>query len=144
MKTALFIFAAILFFYSLWGVDPTFKKDETNWSIPITRREPTIEERIIASFTPFGRDVASNMLAISGCESGFYPKDPQSWNYALNNKNEGDSLITGYTSWGLFMINAPKFEEWNTPQVNIQRAVQKYKSQGYRAWYNCSRGLGIL
>lgn len=142
MKPAFFIGLIGLFFYSMAGMDLGEKKNE--YFLATTRREPTIEERVVMAFDPFGRNVANNMLEISGCESGFNPEDTKSWDYALNNKNEGDALITGMTSWGLFMINAHEFEGWNTPEVNIQRAVQKYKSQGYHAWFNCSRKLGII
>jgi len=75
MKTALFIFAAIFFFYSLWGVDPTFKKDETNWSIPITRREPTIREVIEANFG----EEKYMAYKIMKCESNGRPNAVGKW-----------------------------------------------------------------
>lgn len=128
MKVALLIGLAILFFYSLSGLELGEKRSDDFFVT--TRREPTIQERISSTFGIH----ANNMSAIMECES---EGDPTKVNYS-------DSLITGVPSWGLFQINAREFEGWDDPAVNIASASAKLKSQGYGAWKNCAMGLGIL
>ena len=128
MKAVFLIGLAVFFFYSLSGIELGEKKSDD--FLVTTRREPTIQERISSTFGVH----ADNMLAIMECESG---GDPAQVNWS-------DSLITGVPSWGLFQINAKEFEGWDKPAVNIASASAKLKSQGFGAWKNCARRLGIL
>ena len=132
MKTALFIFAAIFFFYSLWGVDPTFTKDETNWSIPITRREPTIREVIEANFG----EEKYMAYKIMKCESN---GRPNAVNYNANGTR--DSGLFQINSVHAYLVNGD-LDSLFDPKVNIQVAKKVYERAGnsWEPWV-CAKGL---
>ena len=64
------------------------------------------------------------------------------WNTAAHN-------TTGEDSRGLWQINVAAWTQYNglnlyDPQINAWCAYQIWKTQGYRAWYNSARTLGLI
>ena len=66
-------------------------------------------------------------VAIAKCESGL---NPLKVNYE-------DAKITGYPSWGLFMINGREFAGWEDPYLNTLKAKELYNKYGWIKWLNC-------
>ena len=86
---------------------------------------------IIRYFPP---QQVENALAIMACESGGNQKAV----------NHNDTKVTGYASYGLFQINGPDNWKWDNPDKNIDRAVTIFYTQGWRAWKNCAKDLGLI
>ena len=116
---------------------PEEKKDDYFLAI---RREPTFKERVESTF----RGHASNMFKIARCESGFDVNNPTTIEYARRNVNWNDAKITGRPSIGIWQVNVPYDPKWFDPVTNLKEAKRRFDGQGYPAWKNCARGLGLL
>lgn len=81
----------------------------------------------------------SMVLRIAYCESGLYPR-------AFNPETKAKELgITKWSSCGIFQVNSPEcFKEESVLynyKYNIEKAYEKYLSQGLGAWKNCQEKL---
>lgn len=81
-------------------------------------------------------DKAETFIKIAHCESG------------LNNLaiNKNDAKITGHPSWGLLQVNGQLGQDDYLfhPYNNAKEAKKIFEKQGFRAWANCSKSLGLI
>lgn len=98
--------------------------------VSVAKKENPTEAIISLVF----KDKANEAIKIAKCESELNQ----------NAKNEEDKKITGYISWGLFMINSPKFKNWNNAYTNTIRAKEIYDKVGWRAWKFCAEKHQLL
>jgi hypothetical protein len=80
--------------------------------------------------------LTDSMLAVMQLESG---GDPTAHNPGVNGSED---------SWGLFQVNRLAWghtpAELVDPATNVALARQIYDQQGFGAWYNSARALGLL
>ena len=95
----------------------------------LRRHEVTL---LAAAYWPY--EAIDDMVDIARLESG--------WRTDAHN-------TTGEDSRGLWQVNAaawPQYTNLNLfdPQINAWCAYQVWKEQGYHAWYNSSKQLGLI
>ena len=81
----------------------------------------------------WGKD-SGDAWRIVVCESGGSP----------NSVNHADSLITGYSSWGLWQLNRPFHPELLNFQVNTIEAKKLFDRRGWQPWTRCAQKLDLL
>lgn len=101
---------------------------------PLTRRTLCRFEVYGLAMLYFSGSEIDNMVSIAFLESRF--------DTAAHN-------VSGEDSRGLWQINVaawPEFAVWNLydPQVNAYCARRVFEVQGYGAWFNSARALGLL
>ena len=107
------------------------EKDRIEQKLSVIQVE--VEEVKLAIRDIWGKK-AEQAIKLSYCES----------RHDLSAVNYDDALITGMPSWGLFQINAKKFDGWDNAWYNTKIAKEMYDKRGFTPWKNCSKALGLL
>lgn len=102
--------------------------------LPLSDRVLTRAEVTLLLALYFPRDAVDRIADIAMLESGYHTG---AWNQS------------GEDSRGLLQINIqawPDYGAWNLfdPQLNCYFAGLIYGQQGYAAWYNSARTLGLI